>query len=146
MYAAKSISRKDKARSIDLILELCAQYYSEKGDEVTPDLISNKLYEKFCIHSIESELILKLMIQMGLIKPKIDENGKSIISVTHTIKGIKVFLDGGKLPKTKRKINKERLIKVGQYSVVLGGIYYLLKILTESLPKLLSMTQSLICY
>lgn len=141
-YIAKPISRQDKARSIDLILELCAQYYSENGDEVTPYLIENKLYKKFCIHSIESELIMKLMIQMELIKPKIDENEK-IISVTHTIKGVKVFLGGGKLNKTKRKINTERLIKVGQWSVGLGGGYYLLQILTEYLPKLLLVIQSL---
>tara|TARA_B100000508_G_C11449554_1_gene273266 strand:+ start:1092 stop:1589 length:498 start_codon:yes stop_codon:yes gene_type:complete len=143
-YAAKSISRKDKARAIDLILGLCAQYYSENGDEVTFDLIEDCLYKELCMHSIESELIMKIMIQLELIRPKLDDN-ENIISVTHTIKGVGLYLDGGKLLKTKKKINTEWLIKIGQWSVGLGGLYYLLRILTDSLPKLFSMTQNLFC-
>ena len=93
-----------------------------------------KAYNKLGLHSIDTEFIVRLMEHLGYIEYQTNKDD-TIKSIHAATKGFNTFLDGGFFPEAKRKRNTRRLIRMGQWSTAIVGLYYLTMFIKETLFK-----------
>ena len=129
-FKLKKIDPIKKAKAMDLVLELCMEYYIRNITKIDFYTIENELNEKLGFHSWESEFLLDIMSDNDYIKEEYNE--KEVLEKIYAKpKGIKVFIDGGFGIEAKRKKNERLLIKIAKWSSVIVGLYYLLMILKD---------------
>mgnify|MGYP005852279627 CR=1 FL=1 len=129
-FKLKNIDPLKKAKAMDLVLELCMEYYIRKKAKIDFYTIEDELNEKLGFHSWESEFLLDIMSDNDYINEEYNKN-EVLEKIYAKPKGIKVFIDGGFGIEVKRKKNERLLIKIAQWSSVIVGLYYLLLILKD---------------
>ncbi|SHK06362.1 hypothetical protein [Pseudozobellia thermophila] len=115
---------------MDLVLELCMEYYTGKEQKIDFYKVEAKLCDNLGLHSWESEFLLDIMSDKGYIKEEYNEN-KALDKIYAKPKGIKIFINGGFEIEARRKKNERILIKIAQWSSAIVGLYYLLLLLKE---------------
>lgn len=143
-YRLKKINPIKKAKAMDLVLELCMNYYIQKEDKIDFYKVERKLYNVLGLHSWESEFLLDTMSDLGYIK-EIYKNDNKIDKIYCEPKGIEVYISGGFELEAIRKSRERRLIKIGQWSSGIIGLYYLATFLIEYLMPLYELLKNLIC-
>ena len=143
-YSVKSIDPLNKARAMDKILELCIKYKVRQENIIDFYKIEGILCDEFDLHSWESELLLDVMKDQEYTKEDYKENG-DIEKIYITPKGIDKYIKGGFTLETRRKIREGVLIRIGQYSSGIIGLYYLATFLKEYLGTIYGILMNLIC-
>lgn len=132
-YNLTQTSRIKQALMFDHINEWCIRAYLNDCDlEPTPDNIQHFFNVNFDTHGLETELILRLMIDQGYIIQIINELDPEIVdSFDYTNKGFALYFNGGMSAKIKAKDRKKWLIRLAQIATSIAGLFYLLEILKE---------------
>ncbi len=130
------ISRIKRAKAMDIILKKCAEYYKNREThEIRLSDLDSPIFEKLCIPSTETNLLMNIMVDLGYIEYKKCKNDEEY--VVHTIKGVQKFIEGGFICEAKKERNTERLIRLGQIASVIGGLYAAVKFFETFLPLLI---------
>ncbi|MDO7174188.1 hypothetical protein [Mariniflexile sp. AS56] len=146
-YKLKGISPLKKAKAMDIVLELCLNYYIGKQKKIDFYEVATVLDKKLNLCVTEAEFLLDIMSDLGYIVEvyKKPPEKQVIEKIYSTPKGIKAFIDGGFELEANRKMKERRLISITQYSSAIVGVYYLAIFLKEYLGVSPELLKNLIC-
>jgi hypothetical protein len=131
-YNLTQISKIKQAKIIDCINEWCIKdHIGDDGDEPLPNKIIDFVYEKYGLHSIGTELLIKIMLyEKYIVGIPFENDEHHIEKFEHTTKGLVLYFNGGLEKTIHAKRRKRRLIIIAQIAAIIAGLYYLLEILT----------------
>lgn len=132
-YKLSQISKIEQAEIIDYINEWCIKsYIGDDGDEPLAYKIIDTIHKKYGLHSIGTELLVRIMVDEKYISEIPFENDQYHVErYEHTTKGLVLYFNGGMAAKIKSKNRKKWLIIIAQIATTIAGLYYLLEILKE---------------
>tara|TARA_R110000868_G_scaffold407333_1_gene688701 strand:- start:1729 stop:2250 length:522 start_codon:yes stop_codon:yes gene_type:complete len=143
-YELKEIDSIKKAKAMDFVLRLCMEYYINKESVIDFHKVNGKLTDELGLHSWDCEFILDVMADLGYINEDYKKN-KEIEKIYCLPKGIDMFISGGFEPIARQKKREGQLIKIGQWSAGIVGVYYLATFLKEYFGMFLDCMSFLFC-
>jgi ribosomal protein S25 len=134
MFLASIISmetyNRTLARTIDLINEYVIKYYNREIEKKPdPLVVQSEIWNRYKINHVIFEYALRIMKEENYIEYIFnDEEDTTFRELRLTPKGLLLYLNGGMESQLKRDEAKSRLYKIGQISLLIAAVYYLLEI------------------
>jgi hypothetical protein len=128
----ETINDKLIAKTIDLINDFLYDYYERKHnilpnhENLTTELnkVDNRINDPIITNAVF------VMKELEYIKYETDPvNPTVVVRVIPTTKGLLLKVNGGLTKALKRQNTQDRLYWIGQFSIAIAGIYYLMEII-----------------